>query len=94
MKEKDYRFYEFLGDRCIRHIFKDFLSQLDQLHRDGKINDAERESLRIRILDIGNASARLFRDQGENYFRLNEGLSEVDNDDLIEELEDRGFEVN
>ena len=93
MKEKDYRYYEFLGDRCIRHIFKDFLSQLDKLHRDGLIGDEDKESLRIRILDTGNASARLFRDQGENYFRLNDGLSEVDSEDLIDELEDRGFKV-
>lgn len=94
MQEKDYRYYEFLGDRCIRHIFKDFLSQLDQLQRDGKIDDDDKESLRVRILDVGNASARLFRDQGQNYFELNEGLSEVDNKDLIEELENRGFEVD
>lgn len=93
MEEKDFKYYEFLGDRCIRHLFKEFLGQLDYLYNDGKIDESEKENIRIRILDTGNNLARLFKDQGANYFELNEGLSEVDDLDLIEELEDRGYVV-
>ena len=93
MQEKDFRYFNFLGDKCIRHTFKDFLSQLDYLYNEEIIDDGEKENLRARILDVGNNMARLFKEQGENYFKLNDGLSEVDTQDLIEELANRGYNI-
>jgi hypothetical protein len=72
MKEKDFLYFRFLGDKCVRYLFKDYLRQIEDLNRDGIIDDDDFEHLRKRILDKGNDSARFFEEQAINYYELNQ----------------------
>jgi len=62
-----------LGERCIKHLFKDFLYQLEDIQEKYSIEDDDFEKIRNRVLDKGNDTIRFFRDQGENYTKLNSG---------------------
>jgi|TARA_R110000803_G_scaffold143805_7_gene209802 hypothetical protein len=73
MEEKDFYYFEFLGERCIKHLFKDFLYQLEDIQEKYSIEDDDFERIRNRVLDKGNDTIRFFRDQGENYTKLNSG---------------------
>ena len=73
MEEKDFYYFEFLGERCIKHLFKDFLYQLEDIQEKYSIEDEDFERIRNRVLDKGNDTIRFFRDQGENYTKLNLG---------------------
>jgi hypothetical protein len=71
MQEKDYLYFRFLGDKCIRFLFKEYLGQLEDMQREGVIDEDDFEYLRKRILDKGNDSARFFEEQAINYYELN-----------------------
>lgn len=71
MEEKDFHYFEFLGERCIKHLFKDFLYQLEDVQEKYSIEEEDFERIRNRVLDKGNDTIRFFRDQGENYTKLN-----------------------
>ena len=54
-------------------MFKDFLYQLEDIQEKYSIEDDDFEKIRNRVLDKGNDTIRFFRDQGENYTKLNSG---------------------
>ena len=95
MVEKDFRYFGYLGDKCIRKVMKGYLSDLDFIYSEGIIDDDTKENLRKKILDSGNNEARFFNEQADYYFQLNENnLAEYDDSILAEELENRGYKVN
>tara|TARA_B100001093_G_scaffold284091_1_gene271349 strand:+ start:4338 stop:4556 length:219 start_codon:yes stop_codon:yes gene_type:complete len=71
MEEKDYLYYSFLGKRCIKYMFKQYLYHLEDLLDKKSISIDDYEEARQRILDIGNDQARFFEDQAGNYFKIN-----------------------
>lgn len=94
MIDKDFRYFGYLGDKCIRKVMKGYLSDLDYLLSEGIIDDETKENLRKSILDSGNGEARFFTEQAEFYFKLNEdNLAEYPDGILAEELENRGYTV-
>jgi uncharacterized protein YqgQ len=72
MEEKDFNYFNFLGKRCIKYMFKQYLYHLEDLLENNAISEEDFERARERILDLGNDQVRFFEDQAENYFRLNE----------------------
>lgn len=72
MEEKDYCYYSFLGKKCIKHIYKNYLYHLEDLLDNGRISSEDYDSARERILDLGNDQIRFFEDQAENYYKLKE----------------------
>jgi len=72
MEKKDYGYFNYLGKRCIKHIFKQYLYHLEDLADNGAISEEDFEKARERILDVGNDQVRFFEDQARNYFELNE----------------------
>ena len=71
MEEKDYNYFNFLGKRCIKHMFKQYLYHLEDLLDNGAISEEDFDKARERILDLGNDQVRFFEDQASNYLEIN-----------------------
>ena len=71
MEEKDYLYFNFVGKRCIKYMFKQYLYHLEDLLEKGAISDEDYDKARERILDVGNDQVRFFEDQTRNYYELN-----------------------
>jgi len=72
MEKKDYGYFNYLGKRCIKQIFKQYLYHLEDLLENGAISEDNFEKARERILDVGNDQVRFFEDQARSYYELNE----------------------
>ena len=71
MEKKDFLYFNFLGERCIRYMFKQYLYHIEDLRETGAISEQDFDAARERILDLGNDQVRFFQDQSRNYYELN-----------------------
>lgn len=71
MDNKDFGYVSFLGEKTIKHLYKDYLRFLEDLFEKHDIPKHEFEKARNRILDKGNDSIRFYKEQIDNYHFLN-----------------------